>query len=135
AWSAQFERSTISARSLRTSTAARRTVQTLIGSNVAFSTRTRPLVPSPRRTVPPDGSAASGAGSSASAVASWSVLPILGRQCSGGALPACRVTAENSQRLDPLPERAEGLPNRRFLGSALEVREEHVVAELHAARA
>src|SRR5215212_5959814 len=46
-WSTRSERSRISARDLRISTVARRTLQTLIGSYVAFRTSTRPPVPEP----------------------------------------------------------------------------------------
>src|SRR5215213_8395491 len=97
--------SSISARCLRTSTAARRTVHTLIGSYDAFRTSTRPVEPvlCPGRTV--------------------------------GVLAATAGILAVAHRLDVAGHCLDGLDDRRLGLAAVEVAEEHVVAQANAPRA
>src|SRR5215211_6530578 len=109
--------SSISARCLRTSTAARRTVHTLIGSYDAFRTSTRPVEPvlCPGRTV---GVLAATAG----------ILAVAHRRNP-------RIRAEDAHRLDVAGHCLDGLDDRRLGLAAVEVAEEHVVAQANAPRA
>jgi hypothetical protein len=92
------ERSRISALCFRTSTAARRTVQTFIGSNDALSTSTRPGR-APRSSGRRAGSAVAGAGSpSPASTGCMSAVPTATlRQCSGHVLSVSRVTGASRQ--------------------------------------
>src|SRR5918998_3506307 len=137
ACSAQSPCSRISARSLRIRTAARRTVQTLIGSKLALSTSTRPDDPERCAGRPAPCSASAGPGSESPAsgrgircALTATVRRILARGPGGD-----RVRPENSQLLDPLPQRRERLADGRQADGPVEVGEEHVVPQRDPARA
>src|SRR3954452_16609364 len=102
--SSQFARSMTSALSFRSSTTARRTVHTLIGSKVALRTSTRPE----------DRGSMLGSGY---------------RQ--GG---RTRVGAQDADAVAVRVECADRLGHRRVVGAPLAVGEEQVVAELPARR-
>ena len=118
--------SSSSAFSLSSSTTARRTVQTLIGSYVAFRTSTRPPIAvvgdvlGPRRWCSEGGTDPAGSGGT--------VLSILAPQCSGGAVISLRcgtaarqsgggacgsVGAEHAHLLAQPPQPVDGLGHRR----------------------
>src|SRR5436190_17946475 len=132
-----------SALSLRISTAARRTVQTLIGSNVALRTSTRPFVaPStgacPRRRCSSSDADPGGAGGTSESMAGVSV-----EQCNGRATPAgTLMTGASRGRIRPQHAQLLGLAAHRFDRArhrsvgvpALEVGEEHVVTQTGLAR-
>ena len=135
AWSAQSPCSRTSARSFRTSTAARRTVQTLIGSNEALSTSTRPDdVPrcqagrrrAARRVGP-------GSESPASADGTFALHCHGARQCSQARGPPDTSRAPAAPRRAPRSA-SSASPTGASAGAALEVGEEHVVAEPHPPR-
>src|SRR5215207_7216835 len=129
AWSAQSACSKSSARSLRMSTVARRTVHTLIGSYDALSTRTRPDEV-PRCSVRRPGSARTGAGSPASMV-TVRALSATVRASVARARPLLdgRIGAQHPDRLHPLAQGGERLVHVRLPDGALEIGEEHVVPE------
>src|SRR5215207_10441698 len=125
-----------SAFSLSRSTAARRTVQTLIGSYVAFRTSTRPpdQRPEPSELDPcrwwsTSGTDPIGAGGTAVAIAGRSVVGASGG--SGGD----RERAQHANHLAPPAQRGHGRRHLRIRRRAVEVAEEHVVAEPDAPRA
>src|SRR6185436_4665453 len=139
--------SSTSAFSFSSSTTARRTVQTLIGSNVALRTSTRPDS-RPRRRCSGGGADPTCAGGT-DAVAAMTV----GRSVAGdyvpfdrcaaarkppraGAIGLCgRKRAEHAQVLDVAAQRGEGLGDRSVVVAAFEVGEEHVAPEPLLARA
>src|SRR5215212_2843098 len=139
ACSARSPCSRISARSFSTRTAARRTVQTLIASYDAFSTKPRPF--DPPRCDRASGSAGAGAGSGVpgptSGADAWATATVRPVYRQGRARPPVSgrgVAPQNLQRLDALPQRLERGRHLVVVGRPLEVGEEHVVAKLHAPR-
>src|SRR5215218_6547157 len=144
AWRLQVACSSTSARSLSTSTVARLTVQTLIGSYEALRTRTRPFVP-PRCACRPSSSAgwcpgassprAGSTGCSAVAVTPFSVykrgpagLPSSAGGDGGGVRP------QHAQHLHTRAQGVERAGYRLIARRALEVGEEHVVPDRRPAR-
>src|SRR5918997_171522 len=124
-----------SAFSLSRSTVARRTVQTLIGSYVALRTSTRPpdQRPEPSELDPcrwwsASGTDPIGAGGTAVAIAGRSVVGATGG--SGGD----PERAEHADRLAAPAQPRDGGGDIGIRSRALEVAEEHVVAEAHAPR-
>src|SRR3981189_3705755 len=101
-WRSCWDRSRISARDFKTSTVARRTVQTLIGSNVALRTRTRPPV----------------------GLADTSPRNFTEESGGGG-----RGGAEDLHPAHAATQRVERVGDVRVAGDAFEIGEEHVVAE------
>ena len=118
AWSAHSPCSSTSARFLRIRTAARRTVQTLIGSKEAFRTRTRPDERPRCSGRPGPGSARTGPGSEspAPAASSGSARAATSGQSSQEPRPdspvAAGIGAEHADLLHARPERLEGLAHR-----------------------
>src|SRR5689334_22422194 len=102
AWRSRSCRSTISARSLSTSTVARRTVQTFIGSNVALRTSTRPPV-----------------GLTDTSLGNFT-------DASGG---VSRIGPEHLHHTDPGVESGQGFLHVRVACRAFQIGEEHVVPE------
>src|SRR3954469_1755310 len=135
AWSAQSACSRISARSLRIRTVARRTVQTLIGSKEALSTSTRPDEV-PRCSVRRPGSARTGTGTvSPASRGRISARTATVRASVAGAWPVLGswIRAEHPDRFHPLAQRRQRLVDRGPADGALQVGEEHVVPQPHAA--
>src|SRR5215207_11349013 len=125
-----------SAFSLSSSTVARRTVHTLIGSYVALSTSTRPpdqrpepSVVDPCRRRSTSGTDPVGAGGTAVAIAGRSVVGRCG--VSGGG----RERTEDPHGLAMRPQAGDRGGDVRIRSRAHELAEEHVVAEADPARA
>src|SRR3712207_1447353 len=127
AWRAHSPFSRISARFFSNRTAARRTVQTLIGSYDAFSTKTRPDEPPSCATRPAPGSAGTGPGakSPASAAKVTSVRAATVAISVTSAPADRRVRPEDPDLLDSAAQCDQRLAHGRPPGVSLEVGEEH----------
>src|SRR3954471_8019426 len=126
----QFAFSTSSAFSLSSSTAARRTVQTLIGSYAALRTSTRP--PSrPRRRCSASDVDPRGAGGELTPMTNLGVSVAGGAGASGryGALWRGGIRPDDAHLFAVVAQRADRLGDRRVGVAAVRVDEEQVVAE------
>src|SRR5436305_3350979 len=123
AWRSQVARSSSSAFSLSSRTTARRTEQTLMGSNVALRTSTRPTPSSPRRGCSESGVDDTGPGGLD--------CMAVGKRIAGvrGALCSCRVGPEGPYLLAMRGQAGDRVGHRAVVVAPLEVDEEHVAAQ------
>src|SRR5947209_4891813 len=125
----QLARSSSSAFSFSSSTTARRTEQTLIGSNVAFKTSTRPPPSCPRRWCPLSGVDETGPGGLSCMACLRRIAVVATRLC------RCRIGPQRPYLLAMCGQAAHRIGHRPVGFATLEVGEEHVAAGALLARA